>query len=67
MFLVDYVLGAWNRVTQELVSVTNTTVVNTETMCELLHKIAALGIAALGIAALGLLQFAVYGSGFLLA
>lgn len=36
------VLGAWNAVTRELVSVTNTTVVNTETMCELLRKIAAL-------------------------
>lgn len=38
------VLGAWNAVTRELVSVTNTTVVNTATMCELLHKIAALGL-----------------------
>lgn len=38
------VLGGWNSVTQELVSVTNTTVVNTETMCELLHKIATLGL-----------------------
>ena len=36
------VLGAWNAVTRELVSVTNTTVVNTATMCELPHKIAAL-------------------------
>ena len=36
------VLGAWNAMTRELVSVTNTTVVNTETMCELLRKIAAL-------------------------
>lgn len=36
------VLGAWNAVTRELVSVTNTTVVNTATICELLHKIAAL-------------------------
>lgn len=36
------VLGAWNAVTRQLVSVTNTTVVNTETMCELLRKIAAL-------------------------
>ena len=36
------VLGAWNAVTRELVSITNTTVVNTETMCELLRKIAAL-------------------------
>ena len=39
------VLGAWNAVTRELVSVTNTTVVNTETMCELLWKIAALGLS----------------------
>ena len=35
------VLGAWNAVTHELIAVTNTTVVNTETMCELLRKIAA--------------------------
>ena len=33
------VLGAWNAVTRELIAVTNTTVVNTETMCELLRKI----------------------------
>lgn len=39
------VLGAWNAVTRELVAVTNTTVVNTETMCELLRKIAALGLS----------------------
>jgi transposase len=38
------VLGAWNATTRELVAVTNTTVVNTETMCELLRKIAALGL-----------------------
>jgi transposase len=38
------VLGAWNAVARELVAVTNTTVVNTETMCELLRKIAALGL-----------------------
>lgn len=38
------VLGAWNAVTQELIAVTNTTVVNTETMCELLRKIAAAGL-----------------------
>ena len=36
------VLGAWNGVTRELVSVTNTTVVNTQTMCQLLSKIAEL-------------------------
>lgn len=36
------VLGAWNAITRELVAVTNTTVVNIETMCELLRKITAL-------------------------
>lgn len=36
------VLGAWNAVTRELIAVTNATVVNTETMCELIGKIAAL-------------------------
>jgi hypothetical protein len=35
------VLGAWNAVTRQLVAVTNTTVVNTDTMCELLRTIAA--------------------------
>ena len=35
------VLGAWDAVTRRLLSVTNTTVVNTETMCELLRVIAA--------------------------
>jgi transposase len=35
------VLGAWNAVTNSLVAVTNTTVVNAETACELLRKIAA--------------------------
>ena len=39
------VLGAWNAVTRTLTAVTNTTVVNTETMCELLRKIAAQGLA----------------------
>jgi transposase len=38
------VLGAWNAVTRELVAVTNTTVVNTDTMCELLRRIANLGL-----------------------
>jgi len=38
------VLGAWNAVTRQLIAVTNTTVVNTDTMCELLQKIAALGL-----------------------
>ena len=35
------VLGAWNAVTRQLTYVTNTTVVNTQTMCQLMHKIAA--------------------------
>jgi transposase len=35
------VLGAWNAVTRQLTFVANTTVVNTETMGELLRKIAA--------------------------
>ena len=39
------VLGAWNAVTRELTAVTNTTVVNTETMCELLRKLAAGGVS----------------------
>ena len=39
------VLGAWNAVTRQLIAVTNTTVVNTETMCELLRKIAASGLS----------------------
>jgi transposase InsO family protein len=39
------VLGAWNAFTRELIAVTNTTVVNTGTMCELLRKIAAAGLA----------------------
>ena len=38
------VLGAWNAVTRQFIAVTNTTVVNTETMCELLRKIAAQGL-----------------------
>ena len=38
------VLGAWNAVAGELIAVTNTTVVNAETMCELLRKIAAVGL-----------------------
>jgi transposase len=38
------VLGAWNAVTHQLIAVTNTTVVNTETMCELLRKLAASGL-----------------------
>jgi transposase len=38
------VLGAWNAVTRELVTITNTTVVNTETMCDLLQAVAARGL-----------------------
>jgi transposase len=38
------ILGAFDAVTRELVSVCNTTVVNKETMCELLRKVAALGL-----------------------
>ena len=38
------VLGAWNAVSRRLIAVTNTTVVNTDTMCELLHQIAAEGL-----------------------
>jgi transposase len=38
------VLGAWNAVTHQLIAVTNTTVVNTETMCELVQKLAAVGL-----------------------
>lgn len=39
------VLGAWDAVTRELTTVTNTTVVNTATMCELLRAVAARGLA----------------------
>jgi transposase len=42
------VLGAWNAVTRELIAVTNTTVVNTETMCELLREVAARGLGLAG-------------------
>ena len=35
------VLGAWNAITRQLIAVTNTTVVNTDTMCDLLRTIAA--------------------------
>ena len=38
------VLGAWNAVTNGLVSITTDATVNAETMCALLHKIAALGL-----------------------
>ena len=39
------VLGAFNAVSHQLVQVTNTTYITAETVCELLHKIAALGLA----------------------
>lgn len=38
------VLGAWDAVARTLTTVTNTTVVNTETMCELLGAVAARGL-----------------------
>ncbi len=40
------VLGAWNAVTRTFTTVTNTTVVNTETMCALLRKIGPQRLAA---------------------
>lgn len=39
------VLGAWDAVTRELIAITNTTVVNTETMGQLLRAVAARGLA----------------------
>jgi transposase len=38
------VLGAWNAVTNALVTITTDATVNSETMCALLRKIAALGL-----------------------
>jgi hypothetical protein len=38
------VLGAWDAVARTLTTVTNTTVVNTDTMCELLRAVAARGL-----------------------
>jgi transposase len=38
------VLGAWNAVTRQLITITNTTVVNTDTMCELLRAVANRGL-----------------------
>ena len=38
------VLGAWNAVTRELVSITTDATVSAETMCALLRKIATLGL-----------------------
>ena len=39
------VLGAWGAVARTLTAVTNVTVVNTDTMCELLRAVAARGLA----------------------
>jgi transposase len=39
------ILGAFDAVTHELIAVTNTTVVNAETMCALLRRIAARGLS----------------------
>jgi transposase len=39
------VLGAWNAVTNSLVSITTDATVNAETMCALLRRIAVLGLA----------------------
>jgi transposase len=39
------ILGAWDALARELVAVTNTTVVNALTMCDLLEKIARRGLA----------------------
>lgn len=38
------VLGAWDAVTRTIVTVTNTTVVNTDTMCDLLRAVADRGL-----------------------
>jgi transposase len=38
------VLGAWDAVSRTLVAITNTTVVNTDTMCELLRAATARGL-----------------------
>ena len=38
------VLGAWNAVTLELVSITNATVISAEAVCDLLRKVTALGL-----------------------
>jgi transposase len=39
------VLGALNAITHELVMVTNETYINSQSVCELLHKLAALGLS----------------------
>jgi transposase len=40
------VLGAVNPLTQQLIRVCNQTYINSQTVCELLHKIAALGLTS---------------------
>jgi hypothetical protein len=39
------VLAALNAVTHELITVTNETYINAQSVCELLHKLAALGLS----------------------
>lgn len=39
------VLGALNAITHELILVTNETYINAQSVCELLHKLAALGLS----------------------
>jgi len=39
------VLGAFNAISRELLAVTNTTVVNTETLCDLLRQLASQGLS----------------------
>ena len=38
------VLGALNAITHEVITVTNDTYINAESVCQLLHKLAALGL-----------------------
>jgi hypothetical protein len=39
------VLGALNALTHELITVTNETYINAQSVCELLNKLAALGLS----------------------
>ncbi len=39
------VLGALNAITHEVITVTNDTYINSESVCQLLHKLAALGLS----------------------
>jgi transposase len=39
------VLGALNALTQEVITVTNTTYINAESVCQLLHRLAALSLS----------------------